>query len=140
MFRRLPIGLLASVITLSPLAIDAEDVRAEDLGDVMRISPQDVGPGRLDRHLDAINSELIMSNNLSYEDAFDIRFSTKITWHFKTNSGLGGQDLSSQSSVEFLSISSSQRDGRTNHANSRLIGMAPPPPLPLLLPPPPVDE
>ena len=93
----------------------------------MRMSLQHLGPDRLDRHPDAIHNQLITSSNLSYENAFDLRFSSKIAWRFKTNRGLGGQSVSSEFFVEFLSPSSSQRDGQMNHANPSLLDMAPPP-------------
>ena len=42
MLRRLSIGLLASTITITPLPTKAEDGTAEDLGDVLSISLEDV--------------------------------------------------------------------------------------------------
>ena len=42
MLRRLSVGLLASAIALAPLPTKAQDGTAEDLGDVMSISLQDV--------------------------------------------------------------------------------------------------
>ena len=84
------------------------------------MSLQHVGPDRLDRHPDAIHNQLI-TRNLSNENAFDLRFSSKIVWRFKTNRGLGGQSVSSEFFVEFLSPSPRQRDGRMNHANPSLL-------------------
>ena len=52
-------------------------------------NPEVDNVGILGRLTYTINNDLTLGANLSYDEAFDTRFSADITWRFKTNGGPG---------------------------------------------------
>ena len=61
----------------------------------------------------AINNDLTLGGNLSYDEAFDTRFSADLTWRFKTN---GGSIIGTPTTnaVETLTSTLSNRDVRVH--------------------------
>lgn len=148
MLRRLSIGLLASTITITPLPTKAEDGTAEDLGDVLSISLEDVvsttladqcalqvanaGSGVLG-WLEYEANDLTVSDSLSYDESLDTRFTADLVWRLGVKS-LEGNKLD-RSLSDNSHPSSMGNDGeKVRHLHLCLSGMSQPlllPPLPL---------
>ena len=62
----------------------------------------------------AINNDLTLGANLSYDEAFDTRFSADITWRFNTNGGPGKETPKTNAAVNALSSTPSYRDVRVH--------------------------
>ena len=76
------------------------------------------GSGVLGRLAYAINNKVSIGANLSYDDAFDTRFSADIKWRFKTNGGPGKETPKSNAAVGALTSTPSNRDVRVHDALS----------------------
>ena len=74
------------------------------------------GSGILGRLAYAINNDLTLAANLSYDEAFDTRFSADITWRFNTNGGPGNDTPKTNNAVEALTSTPSNRDVRVHDA------------------------
>jgi hypothetical protein len=72
------------------------------------------GSGVLGRIAYAINNDLTLGTNLSYDDAFKSRFSADIKWRFNTNGGPGKQQPKTNAAVEALTSTPSNRDVRVH--------------------------
>ena len=75
--------------------------------------------GVLGRLAYAINNDLSIGANLSYDDAFDTRVSADIKWRFNTNGGPGKETPKSNAAVEALTSTPSNRDVRVHDCGSR---------------------
>jgi hypothetical protein len=74
------------------------------------------GSGVLGRLAYAINNGLTVGTNLSYDSAFKSRFSADIKWRFNTNGGPGKETPKSNTAVEALTSTPSNRDVRVHDA------------------------
>jgi hypothetical protein len=74
--------------------------------------------GILGRLAYAINNEVSIGANLSYDASFDTRFSADIKWRFNTNGGPGKETPKSNAAVSALTSTPSNRDVRV-HDRSR---------------------
>ena len=72
------------------------------------------GSGILGRLAYAINNDLTVGVNLSYDEAFDTRFSADLTWRFNTNGGPGKETLKTNTAVSALTSTPSNRDVRVH--------------------------
>ena len=72
------------------------------------------GSGFLGRLAYAINNGLTIGANLSYDEAFDARFSADIKWRFNTNGGTGNEIPKTNAAVESLMSTPSNRDVRVH--------------------------
>ena len=72
------------------------------------------GSGVLGRLAYAINNDLNVGTNLSYDNAFKSRFSADIKWRFNTNGGPGKEQPKTNAAVESLTATPSQRDVRVH--------------------------
>ena len=72
------------------------------------------GSGILGRLAYAINNDLSIGANISYDDAFDTRVSADIKWRFNTNGGPGKETPKSNAAVEALTSTPSNRDVRVH--------------------------
>ena len=72
---------------------------------------------------DAINNGLTVGANLSYDEAFDTRFSADITWRFNTNGGPSKDTLKTNAAVEALTSTPGNRDVRV-HDYDESVGSA----------------
>ena len=74
------------------------------------------GSGVLARLAYAINNDLTIGTNLSYDDAFKSRFSADIKWRFNTNGGPGKETPKTNAAVQALTSTPSNRDVRVHDA------------------------
>jgi hypothetical protein len=72
------------------------------------------GSGVLGRIAYAINNDLTLGANLSYDNAFDTRFSADIKWRFNANSGQGKQRLATTPVINSLAATPTNRDVRVH--------------------------
>ena len=72
------------------------------------------GSGILGRLAYAINNDLTLAANLSYDEAFDTRFSADLTWRFNTNGGPGKETPKTNAAVTALTSTPSNRDVRVH--------------------------
>ena len=72
------------------------------------------GSGFLGRLAYAINNGLTIGANLSYDEAFDARFSADIKWRFNTNGGPRNEIPKTIAAVESLMSTPSNRDVRVH--------------------------
>ena len=72
------------------------------------------GSGVFGRLAYAINNGLTVGANLSYDEAFDTRFSADITWRFNTNGGPSKDTLKTNAAVEALTSTPGNRDVRVH--------------------------
>ena len=72
------------------------------------------GSGIIGRLAYAINNNLTLAANLSYDDAFDTRFSADLTWRFNTNGGPGKETPKTNAAVTALTSTPSNRDVRVH--------------------------
>ena len=72
------------------------------------------GSGVLGRLAYAINNGLTVGANLSYDEAFDTRFSADIKWRFNTNGGPGKETPKTDAAVDALTSTPSNRDVRVH--------------------------
>ena len=70
------------------------------------------GSGILGRLAYAINNDLSLGANLSYDEAFDTRFSADLTWRFNTNGGPGIDTPKTNNAVKALGSAPGNRDVR----------------------------
>ena len=70
--------------------------------------------GILGRLAYAINNEVSIGANLSYDASFDTRFSADIKWRFNTNVGSGKEIPKSNAAVTALTSTPSNRDVRVH--------------------------
>ena len=74
------------------------------------------GSGVRGRLAYAINNDLTVGANLSYDEAFDTRFSADLTWRFNTNGGPGNDTPKTNNVVSSLTSTPSNRDVRVHDA------------------------
>lgn len=72
------------------------------------------GSGVLGRLAYAINNGLTVGTNLSYDSAFQSRFSADIKWRFNTNGGPGKEAPKTNAAVSALTSTPSNRDARVH--------------------------
>ena len=72
------------------------------------------GSGVVGRIAYAINNDLTLGTNLSYDSAFKSRFSADIKWRFNTNGGPGKQKPEATPIINALTSSSTERDVRVH--------------------------
>ena len=72
------------------------------------------GSGVLGRLAYAINNDLSIGANLSYDETFDTRFSADIKWRFNTNGGPGKATPKTNSAISALTSTPSNRDVRVH--------------------------
>ena len=72
------------------------------------------GSGILGRLAYAINNDLTLAANLSYDEAFDTRFSADLTWRFNTNGGPGKETPKTNAAINALTSTPSNRDVRVH--------------------------
>ena len=72
------------------------------------------GSGVLGRLAYAINNDLSIGANLSYDETFDTRFSADIKWRFNTNGGPGKETTKTNSAISALTSTPSNRDVRVH--------------------------
>ena len=72
------------------------------------------GSDILSRLAYAINNDLSVGANLSYDEAFDTRFSADLTWRFNTNGGPGKETPKTNTAVTALTSMPSNRDVRVH--------------------------
>ena len=77
-------------------------------------NPEVDNVGILGRLAYAINSEVSIGANLSYDASFDTRFSADIKWRFNTNGGPGKETPKSNAPVEALASTPSNRNVRVH--------------------------
>ncbi|WP_415399541.1 carbamoyl-phosphate synthase L chain [Synechococcus sp. W4D4] len=77
-------------------------------------NPEVDNVGILGRLAYAINNEVSIGANLSYDDSFDTRFSADIKWRFNTNGGPGKETPKSNAAVSALTSTPSYRDVRVH--------------------------
>ncbi|QNG28623.1 carbamoyl-phosphate synthase L chain [Synechococcus sp. LTW-R] len=83
-------------------------------------NPEVDNVGILGRLAYAINNEVSIGANLSYDASFDTRFSADIKWRFNTNGGPGKETPKSNAAIAALTSTPSNRDVRV-HDYRRLI-------------------
>ena len=79
-------------------------------------NPEVDNVGILGRLAYAINNDLTLGANLSYDEAFDTRFSADITWRFNTNGGPGKETPKTNAAITALTSTPSNRDVRVHDA------------------------
>jgi len=79
------------------------------------------GSGIRGRLVYAINDGLTLTAYLSYDEAFDTRFSAGLTWRFNTNGGLGKETPKTNPAVTALISTPSNRDLRIH--DSKVVGI-----------------
>ena len=79
------------------------------------------GSGVLGRLAYAINNDLTLGANLSYDNAFKSRFSANIKWRFNTNSGPGKRNPAATPVINALAASPANRDVRVHDSTSQQI-------------------
>ena len=79
-------------------------------------NPEVDNVGILGRLAYAINNEVSIGANLSYDASFDTRFSADIKWRFNTNGGPGKETPKSNAAVTALTSTPSNRDVRVHDA------------------------
>ena len=84
------------------------------------------GSGILGRLAYAINNDLSIGANLSYDEAFDTRFSADIKWRFNTNGGPDSNQAKTNAVVEALTSTPSNRDVRVHDAGDTFLPGLPP--------------
>ena len=72
------------------------------------------GSGVLGRLAYSINNGLTVGANLSYDEAFDTRFSADIKWRFNTNGGPGKETPKTNAAINALTSTPSNRDVRVH--------------------------
>ncbi len=72
------------------------------------------GSGVLGRLAYSINNDLTVGANLSYDEAFDTRFSADIKWRFNTNGGLSKEGSKTNAVINALTSTPSNRDVRVH--------------------------
>ena len=72
------------------------------------------GSGVRGRLAYAINNDLTVAANLSYDEAFDTRFSADLTWRFNTNGGLGNDTPKTNAAISAVTSTPSNRDVRVH--------------------------
>jgi hypothetical protein len=72
------------------------------------------GSGVYGRLAYAINNDLIVGTNLSYDDAFKSRFSADIKWRFNANGGTGKEQPKLNAAIDALASTPSNRDVRVH--------------------------
>ena len=72
------------------------------------------GSGVLGRIAYAINNDLTLGANLSYDNAFDTRFSADIKWRFNANGGPGKKQPKTNAAIDALALTPSNRDVRVH--------------------------
>ena len=72
------------------------------------------GSGILARLAYAINNDLTIAANLSYDDAFDTRFSADLTWRFSMNGDPGKEIPTTNAAVDALTSTPSKRNVRVH--------------------------
>ena len=77
-------------------------------------NPEVDNVGILGRLAYAINNEVSIGTNLSYDASFDTRFSADIKWRFNTNGGPGKETPKSNSAVAALTSTPRNRDVRVH--------------------------
>ena len=77
-------------------------------------NPEVDNVGILGRLAYAINNEVSIGANLSYDASFDTRFSADIKWRFNTNGGPGKETPKSNAAVTALTSTPSNRDVRVH--------------------------
>ena len=77
-------------------------------------NPEVDGVGILGRLAYTINKDLSIGANLSYDDAFDTRFSADIKWRFNTNGGSGKEQPKTNAAIDALTSTPSNRDVRVH--------------------------
>ena len=77
-------------------------------------NPEVDNVGILGRLAYAINNEVSIGANLSYDASFDTRFSADIKWRFNTNGGPRKERPKSNTAVEALTSTPSNRDVRVH--------------------------
>jgi len=83
------------------------------------------GSGVLGRLAYAINNDLTIGTNLSYDSAFKSRFSADIKWRFNTNGGPGKETPKTNAAIEALTSTPSNRDVRVHDCvNTNCCGFA----------------
>ena len=75
------------------------------------------GSGILGRLAYAINNQVSIGANLSYDASFDTRFSADLTWRFNTNGGPGKETPKTNTAVTNLTSTPSNRDVRMHDVN-----------------------
>ena len=76
------------------------------------------GSGVLGRLAYAINNDLTIGTNLSYDSAFKSRFSADIKWRFNTNGGPGKETPKTNAAVTALTSTPTYRDVRVHETNA----------------------
>ena len=77
-------------------------------------NPEVDNVGILGRLAYAINNEVSIGANLSYDASFDTRFSADIKWRFNTNGGPGKEQPKTNNAVNALTSTPSNRDVRVH--------------------------
>ena len=77
-------------------------------------NPEVDNVGILGRLAYAINNEVSIGANLSYDASFDTRFSADIKWRFNTNGGPGQETPKSNAAIEALTSTPSNRSIRVH--------------------------
>ena len=72
------------------------------------------GSGVLGRLAYAINNDLTVGTNLSYDDAYKTRFSADIKWRFNTNGGPSKEKTKANAAINALTITPGNRDVRVH--------------------------
>jgi len=72
------------------------------------------GSGILGRLAYAINNDLTLAANLSYDEAFETRCSADLTWRFNTNGGPSDDTPKTNKAVKSLTSTPSNRDVRVH--------------------------
>ena len=75
------------------------------------------GSGVLGRHAYSINNGLTVGTNLSYDSAFKSRFSADIKWRFNTNGGPSKEQPKTNTAIDALTSTPSNRDVRVHDAD-----------------------
>ena len=77
-------------------------------------NPEVDNVGILGRLAYAINNEVLIGANLSYDASFDTRFSADIKWRFNTNGGPGKETPKTNAAIEALTSTLENRDVRVH--------------------------
>ena len=77
------------------------------------------GSGILGRLAYAINNDLTLAANLSYDEAFDTRFSADLTWRFNTNGGPGKETPKTNAAINALTSTPSNRNVRVHDSDKK---------------------
>ena len=76
------------------------------------------GSGVVSRLAYAINNDLTVGANLSYDEAFDTRFSADIEWRFNTNGAPGKEAPKTNAAITALASTLSDKDVRVHDLKS----------------------